>query len=102
MYQIVIIKSSYYNKNICILMIRIFHYFKVLFIWFSHAIWLVKSVPQFVLKILYIQDIVYYALSGSSDTNNLARFLSQICRTGKSEENDYFYVQNIKNPVKHL
>ena len=63
---------------------------------------LVKSVRQFVFKILYIQDIVYYTLSGSFGTINLTRFLYQICWTGKSDENDYFYVQNIKNPFKHL
>ena len=54
------------------------------------------------IKILYIQDIVYYTLSGSSGTINLTCFLYQTCRTGKSDENYYFYVQNIKNPVKHL
>ena len=76
---------------------------KILIIWFSHAIRLLKSGRQFVFKILYVQDIVYYTLSGSSGTINLTRFLYQICRTGKSDENDYFYVQNIKNPpFKHL
>ena len=34
------------------------------------------------------------ALSDSSDTINLTRFLYQICLTGKSDENDYLYVQN--------
>ena len=75
---------------------------KILIIWFSHAIRLVKSGRQFLFKILCIQDIVYYTLSGSSGTINLTRFLYQICRTGKSDENDYFFGQNIKNPVKHL
>ena len=58
---------------------------------------------------IFIQDVVYlghyiayYTLSGSPGTINLTRFLYQICRTGKSDENDYFYVQNIKNSVKHL
>ena len=64
------------------------------------AIRLVKSGRQFVFKILYIQDIVYYKFSGSSATINLTRFLYQICRTGKSDENDYFYVQN--PPFKHI
>ena len=73
-----------------------------LIIWFSHAIRLEKSGHQFVFKILYIQNIVCHILSGSSGTFNLTRFLYQICRTGKSDENDYFYGQNIKNPVKHL
>ena len=72
-------------------MTRIF-LMKILIIWFSHAIRLVKSGRQFVFKILYIQGIVYYTLSGSSGTINLTRFLYQICRTGKSDENDYFYV----------
>ena len=49
-----------------------------------------------------IQDIVYYTLSGSSGTTDLTRFLYLICRTSKSDEDDYFYVQNIKNPLKHL
>ena len=75
---------------------------KILIISFSHAIRLVKSGHQFVFKILYIQDIVYYTLSGSFGTINLTRFLYQICWTGKSDENDHFYVQNIKNPFKHL
>ena len=75
---------------------------QILIIWFSHVIRLVKSGRQFVLKILHVQDIVYYTLSGSSSTIKLTRFLYQICRTGKSDENDYFYVQNNKNPVKHL
>ena len=75
---------------------------KISFIRFSHAVCLVKSGRQFVFEILCIQDIVYYTLSGSSGTINLTRFLYQICRTGKSDENDYFYGQNIKNPVKHL
>ena len=70
---------------------------KILIIRFSHAIRLVKSGRQFLFKILCIQDIVYYTLSGSSGTINLTRFLYQICRTGKSDENDYFHVQNIKN-----
>ena len=59
--KIVIIKNSYYNKNI--LMIRIFCYMNIFIIWFSHAIRLVKSGLQFVFKIIYIQDIVYYTLS---------------------------------------
>ena len=71
---------------------------KILITWFSHAIRLVKSGSQYVFKILYIQDIVCYTLSGSSGTIYLTRFLYQICRA----ENDYFYFQNIKNPVKHL
>ena len=75
---------------------------KILIIRFSHAIRLVKSGRQFVFKIVYIQDIVYYALSGSCGTINLTRLLYQICRRGKSDENDYFYVQNIKNSVKYL
>ena len=76
---------------------------KILIISFLHVIRLLKSGCQFVFKILlYIQDTVYYTLSGSSGTINLTRFLYQICRTGKSDENDCFYVQNIKNPVKHL
>ena len=76
---------------------------KSLIVSFLRAIRLLKSGRQFVLKILlYIQDIVYYTLSGSSGTINLTRFLYQICRTGKSDENDCFYVQNIRNPVKHL
>ena len=74
----------------------------ILIIWFSHDIQLVKSGRQFAFKILHIQDIVYYTLSGSSGTINLTFLLYQICRTGKSDENDYFYVQNIKNSVKHL
>ena len=77
-------------------------YMKSLIKWFPCAIRLVKSGCQFVFKTLYIQDIVCYTLSGSSGTINLTRFLYQICRTSKSDENDYFYVQNIKNPVKHL
>ena len=77
-------------------------YMKILIIWFSHVIRLVKSGRQFVFKILHIQDIVYYTLSGSSSTIKWTRFLYQICQTGKSDENDYFHVQNIKNPVKHL
>ena len=75
---------------------------KILITWFSHAIRLVKSGGQFVLKILYIQDIVVYTLSSSSRTINPTRFLYQIYRTGKSDENDCFYVQNIKNNLKHL
>ena len=77
-------------------------YMKSLIKWFPCAIRLVKSGCQFVFNTLYIQDIVCYTLSGSSGTINLTRFLYQICRTSKSDENDYFYVQNIKNPVKHL
>ena len=38
-----------------------------------------------------VQDIVYYTFSGSSRTINLTRFLYQIFRTGRSDENDYFY-----------
>ena len=75
---------------------------KILIIWFSHATRMVKSGRQFVFKILYIQDVIYYTLSGSSGTINLTRFLYQICRTGKSDENDYFYAQNINNPFKYL
>ena len=63
---------------------------KILIIWFSHAIRLLKSGRQFVFKILYVQDIVYYTLSGSSGRINLTHFLYQICRTGKSDENDNF------------
>ena len=70
---------------------------KILIIWFSHAIRLVKFGSQFVFKILYIQDIVSYTSSGSSGMINLTLFLYQICRTGKSDEKNYFYVQNIKN-----
>ena len=45
-------------------MIRIFLcYMKIFIIWFSHAIQLVKSGPQFVFKIIYIQEIVYYTLA---------------------------------------
>ena len=82
-------------------------YMKILTMWYSHVIRLVKSGRQFVFKILYIQDIVYsryciYTLSGSLGTINLTRFLYQICRTGKPDENDYFYAQDIKNPVKYL
>ena len=38
-------------------------YMKTFITWFSHAIRLVKSGLQFVFKIIYIQDIVYYTLS---------------------------------------
>ena len=36
-YKIAIIKNSYYNKNTCIQMIRIFCYMKIFITWFSHA-----------------------------------------------------------------
>ena len=75
---------------------------KILIIWFSYAIRLLKSGRQFLFKILCIQDILYFILSSSFGTINLTRFLHQICWTGKSDENGYFYGQNIKNPVKHL
>ena len=39
-----------------------------------------------------IQDIVLRYTR--SDTANLTRVLYQICLTGKSDENDYLYVQN--------
>ena len=60
-----------------------------------------KSGHQFVFKILYIQDIVYYTLSGSSGTINLTRFLYQICRTCKSDENDYFYLRMTRSWLKN-
>ena len=67
---------------------------KYFVIWYSHAIQLVKSGHQFVFKIIYIQNIVYYTLSDLSVPINLTRFLYQICLTGKSDKNDSFYVQN--------
>ena len=70
MYKIVLIKNSYYNqktyynKYICILNDSNFLcYMKIFIIWFLHVIRLVKSGRQFVLKIIYIQDFVYYTLS---------------------------------------
>ena len=54
------------------------------------------------IKTFYIQDIVCFTLSGLYGTIYLTRFQYQICLTGKSDENDYFYVQNIKYPVKYL
>ena len=55
---LIIIKNSYYNKNI--FMIRIF----MLYENFCYmAIRLVKSGLQFVFKIIYIQDFIYYTLS---------------------------------------
>ena len=62
---------------------------KNLILWFSHAIRLVKFGRQFVFKILYY-------IIRESGTINLTRFLYQICLTGKSDENDHLYDQNIE------
>ena len=43
---------------------------------------------------IWLSICIQDSLSDQSGTINLTRFLYQICLTGKSDEKDYFYVQN--------
>ena len=87
MYKIVIIKNSFYKKNICILMIRTSFY---VIISFSHAIRLVKSDHQFVYNILKVE--LHYQINLIRLINVITRLLYQICLTDKSDGNNYLYV----------
>ena len=70
MYKIVIIKIFYDNEKILLQQKYLYlndsnflRYMKIFIIWFLHPIPLLKSDRQFVFKIFYIQNIVYYTLS---------------------------------------